>query len=174
MREIEIDCDHGGGDNDEDDKKKKNNTRLLFCVDGERVLVVERLKWKFRGNERVEVDGVPILISWDVHDWVFENNNNNSDNGHAVFMFKFEENEVEVEEEKGNLVNLWSHQNWSNLGSYELRKTGKSWSSSSVSVSSSAVSSLGGSSSVMEWSSVEENELVVPVGFSLLVYAWKR
>lgn len=174
MREIEIDCDHN------------NNTRLLFSVDGERVLVVERLKWKFRGNEKVEVDGVPILISWDLHDWVFENNNNNkSEHGHAVFMFKFEENEVEDEdeeeqlvvrgkEEKRSLVNLWTRQNWSNLGSYEIGKTGKSWSSSSVSVSSSAVSSFGGSSSVMEWSSVEENELVVPVGFSLLVYAWKR
>jgi hypothetical protein len=34
--------------------------------------------------------------------------------------------------------------------------------------------SFGASSSVLEWSSVEENELVVPVGFSLLVYAWKR
>ncbi|KAL9304333.1 hypothetical protein ACSQ67_021596 [Phaseolus vulgaris] len=30
------------------------------------------------------------------------------------------------------------------------------------------------SSSVMEWSSVEENELVVPFGFSLVVYAWRK
>ncbi|KAL9317724.1 hypothetical protein ACSQ67_014241 [Phaseolus vulgaris] len=30
------------------------------------------------------------------------------------------------------------------------------------------------SSSVMEWSNVEENELVVPFGFSLVVYAWRK
>ena len=52
-------------------------------------------------------------------------------------------------------------------------KNGNCWSSSSLSVSCS-VGCFGGSSSVMEWSSVEENELVVPFGFSLVVYAWRK
>ena len=66
----------------------------------------------------------------------------------------------------------WAQQNWNSLGGSGSCEWGK-MSSSSVSVGSSA-GSFGGSSSVLEWSSVEENELVVPVGFSLLVYAWKR
>ncbi|XP_061341040.1 uncharacterized protein LOC133287439 [Gastrolobium bilobum] len=156
-REIQIDC--GGRD----------YSRLCFSVDGEKVLQIKRLKWKFRGNERVEVDGVPIQISWDVYNWLFEKGNSD---GHAIFMFKFEEEEYVEQRGDRNLVNLWTHQNW-NLGVHDWGKMGKSWSSSSVSLTSSA-GSFGGSSSVLEWSSVEENELVVPIGFSLLVYAWKR
>ncbi|KAI9106422.1 hypothetical protein K1719_021950 [Acacia pycnantha] len=159
VRDIRIDC--GSAD----------DSRLCFSVDGEKVLQIRRLEWKFRGNEKVEVDGIPVQISWDVYNWLFEKQ---SSDGHAIFMFKFEEQEEDADEAGGkeigdrNLANLWSQQqNWS--GYNDL---GKSFSSSSVSMSSSA-RSLGSSSSVLEWSSVEENELVVPVGFSLLVYAWK-
>ncbi|KAE9603690.1 hypothetical protein Lal_00002487 [Lupinus albus] len=152
MREIQIDC---GGD----------SSTLCFSVDGENVLQIKQLKWKFRGNERVEIDGVPVQISWDVYNWLFEKDNSD---GHAIFMLKFEE---EDEEERGDKssMNTWMQQNW-NMGSYEW---GKMRSNSSVSMTSSA-GSYGGSSSVLEWCSVEENELVVPIGFSLLVYAWKR
>ncbi|TKY58097.1 kinesin heavy chain [Spatholobus suberectus] len=172
VREIEIDCDSGNG-------YENDGFRLSFGVDGEKVLEVTRLKWKFRGSERVEVDGVHVQISWDVHDWLFEkdkdgrsNSGNGGNNeGHAVFMFKFEEDH----EVRGKEVqSVWSSkQQWS-FGCGEWgRNNGKSWSSSSLSVSSSA-GSFGGSSSVMEWSSVEENDLVVPLGFSLVVYAWRR
>ena len=136
-------------------------------MDNRKVLQVKRLKWKFRGNERVEVDGVSIQISWDVYNWLFEKENSDE---HAIFMFKFEEED----EEDRNLTNSWTPpQNWNSGigGSFELGKSGKSFSSSSA---SSSVGSFGGSSSVMDWSSLEENELIVPVGFSLLVYAWKR
>ncbi|KAG4931355.1 hypothetical protein AAZX31_17G203200 [Glycine max] len=180
VREIEIDCDvyNCGGYGYENE----NSSRLLFSVDGEKVLEVARLKWKFRGSERVEIDGVHVQISWDVHDWLFEkdkdivnhrsSNNNNSNNngieGHAVFMFKFEEDEV-----RGSGGGKEEEQQWS-MGSGGEWRNGKSWSSSSLSVSSTSGGSFGGSSSVMEWSSVEENELVVPLGFSLVVYAWRR
>ncbi|OIV96465.1 hypothetical protein TanjilG_07857 [Lupinus angustifolius] len=152
MREIQIDC---GGD----------SSKLCFSVDGEKVLQIKRLKWKFRGNERVEIEGVPVQISWDVYNWLFEKDNSD---GHAIFMFKFEEEDEEERRDK-SLMNVWTHQNL-NLGSYECGKFG---STSSVSMTSST-GSFGGSSSVLEWSSVEENELVIPIGFSLLVYAWKR
>jgi hypothetical protein len=156
MREIQIDC--GGRD----------HSKLCFSVDGEKVLQIKRLKWKFRGNERVEIDGVSVQISWDVYNWLFVKDNND---GHALFMFKFEEEDDEQQRGKDrSLMNLLTQQNL-NLGFYD--KMGKSWSSSSVSMASSG-GSFGASSSVLEWSSVEENELVVPVGFSLLVYAWKR
>lgn len=145
VREIEIKI---GSDCDDDNNG--NNTRLLFSMDEEMVLEVRKLKWKFRGNERVEIDGVCVLICWDVHDWLFENGGDR----HVVFMFKFEENKVQgcCEEER------------SVLGSC------KSWSSSSISMSSNFV---GRSCSIMEWSSFEESEFLVPLGFSLLVYAWR-
>ena len=163
VREIQIDCDAYSNEDE--------SLRLVFSVDEEKVLEVTRLKWKFRGSERVEVDGAHVQISWDVHDWLFEkdkdhgfsnisndvNVNGNSDGGknegHAVFMFKFENDEVGCGSGKEVDV-VWSSGEW---------KNGKSWSSSSLSVSSS-VGSFGGSSSVMEWSSVEENELVVQRG----------
>ena len=95
--------------------------------------------------------------------------NGNSDGGknegHVVFMFKFENDEVGCGSGNGKEVDVvWSS------GEF---KNGKSWSSSSLSVSSS-VGSFGGSSSVIEWSNMEENELVIPFGFSLVVYAWRK
>ena len=177
-RTRELEVEYYGDDGEE-------NSRLLFRFDGVRVLEVKRLKWKFRGNERVEVgDGAHVRITWDVHNWMFQKEcidstvrnggGGGGGDGHAVFMFKFEEDEVvgvlgSKGGEEGGLV----EQNWSDMGSWEWGKTGKSWSSSSFSMSSSA-GSFGGSSSVMEWSSVEESELVVPVGFTLLVHAWRR
>ncbi|XP_041016875.1 uncharacterized protein LOC121259377 [Juglans microcarpa x Juglans regia] len=156
MREIQIDC----GYNDD--------TRLCFSVDNKKVLQIKRLKWKFRGNERIEVDGVPVQISWDVYNWLFEKDN---DDGRAVFMFRFEEEREEKEEANG--MSLWGQQSWGyGLSRVEWRKMRKSLSSSSISMSSSAGSS--GGSSVMEWASAEETELGGPTGFSLLVYAWKR
>jgi|UniRef100_A0A2N9FTJ3 hypothetical protein len=162
-REIQIDC----GYNDD--------TRLSFSVDNKRVLQIKHLKWKFRGNERIEIDGVPVQISWDVYNWLFEKDN---EDRHAVFMFRFEEDEDQEKEQASssgekNGMALWAQQSWSyGLSGIEWRKMRKSLSSSSVSIWSSAGSSTG--SSVMEWASTEESELGGPSGFSLLVYAWKR
>ncbi|KAI4376866.1 hypothetical protein MLD38_014576 [Melastoma candidum] len=183
-REISVDCNVNG------------DGRLSFCVDKERVLHVKRLKWKFRGNERVEFDGVSFQVSWDVYNWLFEDVRD----GHAVFMFRFDKLGDVVREEdqrsqkkdgdkeraftsNQNML-TWSQQpqSWSScsfgMNEIELRKMRKSMprasrSASSSSMSSSA-SSCGSNSSVMEWASAEENNLMGPVGFSLLVYAWKR
>ncbi|KAJ4824774.1 hypothetical protein Tsubulata_044014 [Turnera subulata] len=181
-RSISIDC------------SVSNDARLSFCVDNERVLQVKHLKWKFRGNERIEVDGVPIQVSWDVYNWLFEDVNN----GHAVFMFRFEtldleggEEELQQREGKGevfgggghekNSVVLWQQNPSNSFGGngIEWRKmrtglmrTARSSSSSSISMSS---ASSACSSSVMEWaSSTEDSEFCGPVGFSLLVYAWRK
>ncbi|GAV59971.1 DUF868 domain-containing protein [Cephalotus follicularis] len=178
-REISIDC------------SSTSDARLCFSVDNKKVLQIKRLKWKFRGNERIEVDGVPIQVSWDVYNWLFEDCNN----GHAVFMFRFENlggfEEQEREEEWGSEVNSghvnekndkvvsWQQNSCSiGMNGIEWRKmrkslmrTARSSSSSSISMSS---ASSGCSSSVMEWASSEESELSGPVGFSLLIYAWKK
>ncbi|XVE71241.1 hypothetical protein DITRI_Ditri10aG0134900 [Diplodiscus trichospermus] len=177
-REISIDC------------RVNEDAKLCFSVDKNRVLQIKRLKWKFRGNERIEVDGVSIQVSWDVYNWLFDQDVNN---GHAVFMFKFENEGSEVLEEhqqngdeevvgpfnEKNGVVLWQ-QNSCNFGMNgiewkkmrkSLLRTARSSSSSSISMSS---ASSGGSSSIMEWASVEESELSAPTGFSLFVYAWKK
>lgn len=161
IREIEIDC---GLFDDE--------SGLSFSVDGKRVLQIKRLKWKFRGNEKIEVGGVSVDVYWDVYNWVFDLEKENR--GNAVFMFRFEDEE---DEEQSNLVGR--QPNW-NLGLNELewRRMRSSLSSSSVSVSvsmSSVGSSAGASSSVMEWANSEDSDLVgAPLGFSLLIYAWRR
>lgn len=171
--------------------KANEDGKLCFSVDNNRVLQIKRLKWKFRGNERIEVDGVSIQVSWDVYNWLFDQDLNN---GHAVFMFKFENEGSEilegdyqqdgVEEVVGpfnekNEVVLWQQSScnfgvngieWKKMRKSFLR-TARSSSSSSISMSS---ASSAGSSSVMEWASVEESELSAPTGFSLLVYAWKK
>ncbi|XP_062020263.1 uncharacterized protein LOC133736686 [Rosa rugosa] len=159
IRDIQIDCGH----NDD-------FSRLTFRVDNKRVLQIKRLKWKFRGNERIEVDGVPMHISWDVYNWLFENDSND---GHAVFMFRFEEDEQDINTQLS--VGHWAQQQqqfWNfGMNGIEWRKMGKSFSSSSVSMSSAGSCS----SSVMEWATMEESELSAgPTGFSLLVYAWRR
>ncbi|KAE8682558.1 deSI-like protein [Hibiscus syriacus] len=172
------------------DFKADEDGKLCFTVDNKRVLQVKRLKWKFRGNERIEVDGVSIQVSWDVCNWLFVNDLNN---GHAVFMFKFENEGSEILgadyqqdgtevvgpfNEKNGVV-LWQ-QSSCNLGvnGAEWKKMGKSLMRTAISSSSSSISmsssSSGVSSSVMEWASVEENELSAPTGFSFLVYAWKK
>ncbi|KAL6985195.1 hypothetical protein U1Q18_018578 [Sarracenia purpurea var. burkii] len=170
-RDISIDCRIGSDD-----------TKLCFSVDNKRVLQVKHLKWKFRGNERIEVEGgACIQISWDVYNWLFDDEH---EDGYVLFMFRFEKLgfEVDHEDEVENLkVNnggvLWSQESCGfgfekKKMKRRLLRTAAARSSSSSSISSAASSS--GCSSVMEWASVEENKLKGPSEFSLLVYAWKR
>ncbi|KAK8513536.1 hypothetical protein V6N13_002274 [Hibiscus sabdariffa] len=163
------------------DFKADEDGKLCFSVDNKRVLQVKRLKWKFRGNERIEVDGISIQVSWDVYNWLFDNDLNS---GHAVLMFKFENEGSEIlgadyQQDGADGVVSWQQSScnfgvngieWKKMRKSLLR-TARSSSSSSISMSS---ASSGGSSSVMEWASVEESELSAPTGFSLLVYAWKK
>ncbi|KAK3437160.1 hypothetical protein EUGRSUZ_C01671, partial [Eucalyptus grandis] len=175
-REISIDCTTDA------------DARLCFEVDGKRVLQVKRLKWKFRGCERVEVDGVPMQVSWDVYSWLFEGFRY----GHAVFMFRFDKVGLEEQEdgggegaagESGRNGNglLWSGrfgmsgQEHEKMRKSMSRAAGMSYSSSTTSVSASSWSaSSGGGNSVMEWATTEENEMGALGGFSLMVYAWKK
>ncbi|WCJ30374.1 hypothetical protein M5689_011938 [Euphorbia peplus] len=174
IRDVSIDC------------ATNSDGRLSFSVDGKRVLLIKRLKWKFRGNEKIEVDGVPIQISWDVYNWLFED----LSNGHAIFIFRFEDIEDPEEEEifsdgqevaKSGDIIPWQQNSSSSYGmsGIEWRKMRRNlirttMSSSSSSISMSSATSVGSSSSIMEWASTEENELSAPTGFSLIVYAWRK
>ncbi|KAL5698842.1 hypothetical protein ACHQM5_029823 [Ranunculus cassubicifolius] len=173
IRDISIDC------------SVCDEPKLSFCVDGKRVLMIKRLKWKFRGNERIEVDGVGVHVSWDVYNWLFQD----VDDGHAVFMFRFEK---EFEDEGYSEFNLkqngemicWqqqqqqqqqSYSGYLGMNGYERKKLRRSsFKTRSSSSSSMSSASSGSSSSIMEWASQEDNELQSQSGFSLLVYAWKN
>ncbi|KAJ0265925.1 hypothetical protein HA466_0000040 [Hirschfeldia incana] len=169
-REISIDC------------RVDEDAKLCFSVDSKQVLQIKRLRWKFRGNERVEIDGVPVQISWDVYNWLFQSKGGGSGEGgggHAVFMFRFDsdpeaveddEQMKEVEERNQNGVVVWKQQPKKQCGGtlgikgmVEWRKMKRRFvkskrSSSSSSISMSSASSAC-SSSVMEWaSSADEAE----------------
>ncbi|KAG0464302.1 hypothetical protein HPP92_019939 [Vanilla planifolia] len=56
---------------------------LEIRIDKKRVMQVKRLLWKFRGNQTILVDGLPVEVYWDVHNWLFD-----ASMGNAVFMFQ--------------------------------------------------------------------------------------
>ncbi|XP_021742803.1 uncharacterized protein LOC110708888 [Chenopodium quinoa] len=84
-RSIEIECSGG---------------TLKVKFDGELKVNVKRLAWKFRGNERMMIDGIAVEFYWDVLNWV--NNNNIHNNGgnlmnaqkNGVFVFQVGEGGV--------------------------------------------------------------------------------
>ncbi|XP_055961201.1 uncharacterized protein LOC126675119 [Mercurialis annua] len=73
IHDLSIECDTSGiGD-----------PCLVVRVDCKTVMQVKRLRWKFRGNHTILVDGLAVEVLWDVHNWLF-----GTSVGNAVFMFK--------------------------------------------------------------------------------------
>ncbi|KAJ6846923.1 uncharacterized protein M6B38_283950 [Iris pallida] len=73
VHDIAIECEMVG----------LNDPCLEIRIDRKRVMQVKRLVWKFRGNHTILVDGVPVEVFWDVHNWLFD-----PAAGNAVFMFQ--------------------------------------------------------------------------------------
>ena len=73
IHDVAIECDTIG----------LNDPSLVIRIDSKPVMQVKRLKWKFRGNNTILVDGLPVEVFWDVHNWLFGNAM-----GNAVFMFQ--------------------------------------------------------------------------------------
>uniref|UniRef100_A0A0C9RMI9 TSA: Wollemia nobilis Ref_Wollemi_Transcript_10747_2254 transcribed RNA sequence n=1 Tax=Wollemia nobilis TaxID=56998 RepID=A0A0C9RMI9_9CONI len=71
--EISIECQTTG----------PRDPEMSIKIDGKVVVNVKRLLWKFRGNQTINLSGVPVQVFWDVHDWLF-----NPGFGHALFIFK--------------------------------------------------------------------------------------
>ncbi|KAL5225067.1 hypothetical protein ABZP36_011706 [Zizania latifolia] len=59
--EVSVSCAPGSGGGDE----------LLVSIDGKRAVQARRLRWNFRGNQTVFVDGAPVDVMWDLHGWWF-------------------------------------------------------------------------------------------------------
>jgi hypothetical protein len=71
--DIVIECDSVG----------LKDPCLEIRIDKRPVMQVKRLAWKFRGNQTIMVDGLPVEVFWDVHSWLFSSTASN-----AVFMFQ--------------------------------------------------------------------------------------
>ncbi|XVE96494.1 hypothetical protein REPUB_Repub02eG0227100 [Reevesia pubescens] len=59
------------------------NPVLSVCVDQKMMFKVKRLRWNFRGNQIIFLDGLLVDMMWDLHDWLF-----NQTSGSAIFMFR--------------------------------------------------------------------------------------
>ncbi|KAL5980843.1 hypothetical protein ACLOJK_028763 [Asimina triloba] len=139
---------------------------LRVKVDGVVGLVVKRLAWKFRGNERISVGGADVEFYWDVFNWV-GGEGKEGGGSHGVFVFQVGDGGVWPElagPEKRLMRKSFSTGgssssspgNWSVLQWAEERSEGsRSCSSSSSSYSSASSSSCRSG------------------GFSLLLYAWR-
>ncbi|XVF06276.1 hypothetical protein REPUB_Repub06bG0033500 [Reevesia pubescens] len=150
-----------------------NGGALKVKVDGETSLVIKRLAWKFRGNERIYVNGIEVEFFWDVFNWVNSDNNNSNgpNNGHGVFIFQVGDGGV-----------------WPEMVGPEKRLMRKSLSSvagSAPMIPSTSLPPSPSCSSVLQWaeessdggrsscsSSTRSNGS--NGGFSLLLYAWKK
>ncbi|KAL6647346.1 hypothetical protein ACP70R_014783 [Stipagrostis hirtigluma subsp. patula] len=98
-REISVDLVARGRGRERDAVREKDraDVGLSVSIDGERVLHVRRLRWKFRGSERVELGGGDrVHVSWDLHNWLFPPREppppdaSTHANAHAVLVFRFE------------------------------------------------------------------------------------
>ncbi|KAE8711112.1 cytochrome P450 76A2-like [Hibiscus syriacus] len=70
--------------NEEKGKQKGfKNPELTVTIDEKKMFQVKRLRWNFRGNQIIFLDGLLIDVMWDLHDWLF-----NQTSGCAVFMFR--------------------------------------------------------------------------------------
>ncbi|KAK4339540.1 hypothetical protein RND71_041002 [Anisodus tanguticus] len=146
---------------------------LKVKVDGKTSLVVKRLGWKFRGNERILVGQVEVTFFGDVFNWVNKKcDYHNSGHGHGVFVLQVGDGGV-----------------WPEMGGAEKKLMRKSLSATagptlaplSVSLLSSPSPSC---SSVLQWA--EDNSECgrsswssirtsgSSEGFSVLLYAWRK
>ncbi|XP_042485919.1 uncharacterized protein LOC122066165 [Macadamia integrifolia] len=57
---------------------------MWISIDGIVLIHIKNLQWKFRGNQTVYVNKIPLQVFWDVHDWLFSSHGL----GHGIFLFK--------------------------------------------------------------------------------------
>ncbi|XP_019197350.1 PREDICTED: uncharacterized protein LOC109191221 [Ipomoea nil] len=79
LHDISIECDDSGHGSSSSDPC------LVIRVDGQPVMQVRQLRWKFRGNHTILVDGNLVQVLWDVHDWLF---GNTAAAANGVFLFQ--------------------------------------------------------------------------------------
>ncbi|XP_066352116.1 uncharacterized protein [Miscanthus floridulus] len=136
-------------------EKDRADVGMSVSVDGERVLHVRRLRWKFRGSERVDLGGGDgVQVSWDLHNWLFPPREpppadaSTHAHAHAVVVFRFdlasgggEEREADLGKDPspdkaatarrstgvwgGGYLARWGQRDWSETGSNGERRKGR-------------------------------------------------
>lgn len=66
------------------EEEGSRNPVLSVSIDRRKIFTVKRLRWNFRGNQTIFLDGLLVDMMWDLHDWFFKEGNK----GFAVFMFR--------------------------------------------------------------------------------------
>ncbi|RAL43900.1 hypothetical protein DM860_014401 [Cuscuta australis] len=67
---------------------------MWISIEGIVLVHVKSLQWKFRGNQTVVVNKLPVQVYWDVHDWLFCSSSSSSSSlpgggwEHGLFIFK--------------------------------------------------------------------------------------
>lgn len=143
---------------------------LRVKVDGETRLVVKRLAWKFRGYEKIPIDGIQVEFYWDVFSWVHNSDTSNGNGGQGVFMFQVGDHqgqgtvwpEMVGAEKRLMMMRRKSGSGDSTVLQWAEENTNSSDSGSGRTSSSSSNSSTGSSLSGSNAGGA----------FSLLLYAW--
>ncbi|XP_066399433.1 uncharacterized protein [Miscanthus floridulus] len=106
QREISVDLvSRAAAQGGQGRERDRAEVGMSVSVDGDRVLHVRRLRWKFRGTEKVDLGGGDrVLVSWDLHNWLFPAPDTSPPDAavaaaaltaaaappaHAVFVFRF-------------------------------------------------------------------------------------
>lgn len=82
FHEIIIECNNSTIGNHNGADHNGYDPELEVRIDGNLVLRVKHLHWKFRGNESFFVSKTKMEVFWDVHDWLFS-----SGLRHGTFIF---------------------------------------------------------------------------------------
>ncbi|KAK9064423.1 hypothetical protein SSX86_015805 [Deinandra increscens subsp. villosa] len=61
-----------------------NDPEMWISIDGNVLIHITNLQWKFRGNQTVLVNNQPIEVFWDVYAWLFLH----PGSSHGLFIFK--------------------------------------------------------------------------------------
>ncbi|CAL5046410.1 unnamed protein product [Urochloa decumbens] len=176
------------------------DSAMWVAVDGEKALQVRRLRWKFRGSERLDLPrGRRVRVTWDLHGWLF------SPDAAANFALRFDTSDDDDDEEDGGvgneedaataqhaMVRQSSFRNggggggesWCGSSDSERRgwrrgpfRSGSDTSPTlSVASTSATTSSAGSVATVSQWAAAEEAAAALRDGggFSLVVQLWKK
>ncbi|WCJ34368.1 hypothetical protein M5689_015680 [Euphorbia peplus] len=82
VHDILIKCN--GEDEERSNSRNSKSPVLIVNIDNKKMFEIKRLKWNFRGNQIIFLDGLLIDMMWDLHDWFFKV----SGGGYGVFMFR--------------------------------------------------------------------------------------
>ncbi|PUZ51643.1 hypothetical protein GQ55_6G204600 [Panicum hallii var. hallii] len=164
-REISVDLVARGRGRDKEKEKERADVGMSVSVDGELVLHVRRLRWKFRGSERVDLGGGDgVQVSWDLHNWLFPPRDpppadaSAHAHAHAVLVFRFDlasvggvERDADLGKDPspdkaarrnagvwGGYLARWGQRDWSEAGSNGEQRKGRARRLAKESSSSSA------------------------------------